>query len=129
MNRNRVKFPMFALAASLVALPAAALMGCETSRHNSIASDSNAGLDINASSDSIVSGETVTFTARTFDTYGRDAKIEWNTTAGDLKTEQNGRVARVKFSDVGTYTVSATLSVDGRDVARDMAEVRVRAIQ
>lgn len=125
MNRNTAKVPFVALAASLVALP---VVGCETSR-NTISSDANAGLDINASSDSIVSGETVTFVARTFDTYGRDAKIEWNTTAGDLKTEESGRIARVKFSEVGTYTVSATLSVDGRDVARDMAEVRVRAIR
>ncbi len=125
MIRNAAKASLALIAASLVAIP---VVGCETSRNN-ISSDANAGLDIDASSSSIVSGETVTFVARTFDTYGRDAKVEWNTTAGDLKTEESGRIARVKFTEIGTYTVSATLNVDGRNVARDMAEVRVRAIQ
>lgn len=128
MHRNIARIPSFLLAASMIAVPTLGIVGCETSR-NSVVDGSNAGLDIEASSDSIVSGETVTFVARTFDTYGRDAKVEWNTTAGDLKTEESGRVARVKFDEIGTYTVSATLRVDGRDVARDMAEVRVRAIR
>jgi plastocyanin len=113
--------------AAVVALAAVPMLGCETSRHNTIA-DNNAGLDVQASSDSIVAGETVTFIARSYDTYGRDAKIQWKSTAGDLKTEENGRVARVTFKEVGTYTVSATLTVDGRETARDMEEVRVRAL-
>jgi hypothetical protein len=129
MHRNIIaRIPSSMLVASLVALPVVGTVGCETSR-NSVVADSNAGLDIEASSNSIVSGETVTLVARTYDTYGRDADVEWNTTAGDLKTEQSGRIARVTFDEIGTYTVSATLRVDGRDIARDMVEVRVRSIQ
>lgn len=113
--------------AALAAVATVPMLGCETSRHT--VAESNAGLDLQASSDSIVVGETVTFVARTFDTYGRDAKINWQTTAGELKTEENGRIARVTFKDVGTYTVSAALSIDGRDVARDLEEVRVRPLR
>ncbi len=113
--------------AAVVTLAAVPMLGCETSRHNSV-SQNNAGLDIQASSESIVVGETVTFIARSYDTYGRDAEVKWNTTAGDLKTEENGRVARVTFKEVGTYTVSATLTVNGRETARDMEEVRVRSL-
>ncbi len=118
--------PPLALAA-VMTLAAVPMFGCETSRNNSIAVN-NAGLNVEASSDNIVVGETVTFVARSYDTYGRDAKIQWKSTAGELKTEENGRVARVTFNEIGTYTVSATLSVDGRETARDMEEVRVRKL-
>jgi len=83
-------------------------------------------MQINASSREIVSGETVTFTARTQDTYGRDAKVKWSSTAGRLTTEQEGRLARVKFDEPGTYSVKAVLSIEGREVETAMVEVRVR---
>lgn len=88
-----------------------------------------AGLTIEPSSRDIVAGETVTLVARTRDTYGRDAKVKWSTTAGNLTEEQDGRVARVKFNEVGTYTVKATLNVDGNPIQTDMVEVRVKAIR
>jgi len=86
-------------------------------------------LSIEPSSREIVSGETVTFSAHTTDTYGRDADINWSSTAGDLKREENGRIARVTFKDVGTYTVKAALVVDGKTVQTDMVEIRVKPIR
>lgn len=117
-------FALFALAP----LAAATLTGCANDRNASIAA-SNPALELDASADQIVVGETVTFVARTMDTYGRDAKVQWNTTAGDLRTEENGRIARVTFDNIGTYTVRATLNIDGRNVAQDLEEVRVVALR
>lgn len=122
---NRKALALFAAAPLLAAFP---LSGCETSNRTRYAAANNADLTLDASSDNVMVGETVTLIARTIDTYGRDAKIEWNTTAGDLKTEQDGRVARVQFREIGTYTVRAQLKVDGQVVATDIAEVRVRPV-
>ena len=76
----------------------------------------------------VLAGDTVTLIARTKETYGRDARIEWSTTGGSLKTEDNGRVARVRFETPGTYGVSAKLQVEGRQVAADMVDVRVNPV-
>lgn len=114
-------------AASLLAL---APMACNQSAYStSNNSTTTAGLAIEPSSREIVVGETVTFVARTHDTYGRSAKVEWSSTAGDLKREEDGRIARVKFDEVGTYTVKASLMIDNVAVQSDMVEVRVKPIR
>ncbi len=103
--------------------------GCETgSRYETTPSESRVGLDLKPSTTSLLVGEIVTVTARVNDIYGRDAKLEWTSTAGDLDTEQEGRVARVKFNEPGTYTVSAKLMVDGREVQHDYVEIRVKPL-
>lgn len=108
---------------------AAVLGGCNNSTRSGNGNTiGTANIDIDASSSSIVAGETVTFVARSRDTYGRDAKIRWTTTAGRITTEQDGRIARVKFDEPGTYTVRAILDIDGREAISDMSEIRVRAV-
>ncbi len=74
----------------------------------------------------VIVGDTVTFIAHTTDTFGRNVKVNWSSTAGEVQTDEGGRIARVKFNDAGTYSVKATLELDGRPVQSDMAEVRVR---
>ncbi len=101
--------------------------GCETGSRYST-TEEKTDLNLEPSTTSLLVGETVTITARVHDTYGRDAKLEWSSTAGDLDTEQNGRVARVKFTEPGTYTVSAKLMVDGREVRHDYVEIRVKPL-
>ncbi len=71
-------------------------------------------------------GDTATVTARSKDTYGRNATVKWMTTGGKLTTEENGRLARVKFDTPGTYTVTAYLMVDGQEVKRDSVNIEVR---
>lgn len=123
------KLPLAALSVAMLAGTAGvAMLGCQSSNRYAVSTADNAGLTLDASAKEILAGETVTIIARTVDTYGRDAKIEWSSTAGDLKTEQNGRIVRVRFEDIGAYTVRADLKVDGQVVATDIAEVRVRPI-
>jgi len=74
-------------------------------------------------------GDTVTFQATTRDTYGRDAEVKWFTTATKLSTDENGRVARVRFEEPGTYSVRASLLIDGREFMSDSAEVRVKPLK
>lgn len=111
--------------AGLLTLSAAA---CNQSSY-STSTDTTAGLSVEPSSRDIVVGETVTLVAHTRDTYGRDAKVKWTTTSGSIKEEQSGRVARVKFSDVGTYSVKAALSIDDKVVQTEMVEIRVKPIR
>ncbi|CAN5596185.1 hypothetical protein BH10PLA1_BH10PLA1_14660 [soil metagenome] len=85
-------------------------------------------LQVRPSSRSIVVGETVTFLSRTENTLGRDAKLDWTTTGGTLKTEENNRVARVTFDKPGTYSVIATLNADGRQVDRSSTDVEVKPL-
>ncbi|MFA6045881.1 MAG: PKD domain-containing protein [Phycisphaerales bacterium] len=86
------------------------------------------GVSIEPSAREVVAGDTVTFVARSHDTYGRDTKIRWEATSGSVTTDQDGRVARVKFSNSGTYSVKAVLVQDGRDVQSDIVEVRVKPV-
>lgn len=73
-------------------------------------------------------GEIVTITARTQDTYGRASELNWTSTSGKLTTEQNGRVARVRFDEPGTFTVAAVLMVDGKEVRHESVEVVVKPL-
>lgn len=89
---------------------------------------SRVSLTLEPSTRELVVGETVTITARSEDTYGRDSDLEWMTTSGKLSTEENGRIARVKFDQPGMYTVSAVLSVEGRETRRATVEIRVKPL-
>ncbi|HPO92637.1 MAG TPA: hypothetical protein PL072_04110 [Phycisphaerales bacterium] len=114
------------LVATCLAAAALGIGGCNSNQTHD--GSTPATVRIEASQREIVAGEIVTLIARTKDTYGRDAEVRWSSTAGKLSTEQDGRVARIRFDDVGTYTVKATLWVDGREVESDMVEVRVRPV-
>ena len=114
------------IAATLLALSA---VGCNQTAYPSNPNQTTAALSLEASSRDIVTGETVTVVARTRDTYGRDAKIKWTASSGDIRQEQEGRVARVKFTEPGTYTISASLSINDQVVQSDMVEIRVKPIR
>lgn len=114
---------------SSLAFAAMLALGLTACANNNSYSDTpkNASIHIEASSRELIVGDTATFIARTQDTYGRSAKVNWSSTAGTLTTQDDGRVARVKFSDAGTYSVKATLTVDGKEIQTDLVEVRVKA--
>jgi hypothetical protein len=88
----------------------------------------SASLAIDATSRSIYEGEIVTVTTRSNNTLGTDASIEWTTTGGELDTEENGRIARIKFDRPGRYMVMAKLKVDGNVVDTDHVEIAVREL-
>ena len=114
------------VATLLFALTAA---GCNQTAYSTNPNQTTASLSLEPSSREIVSGETVTVVARTRDTYGRDAKVKWTTAAGELREEQQGRIARVKFAEPGTYTITASLSINDQVVQSDMVEIRVKPIR
>jgi hypothetical protein len=114
-----------ALIAGILALSG----GCADDQYNEDEAIGKATIDIEGASREALVGDTVTFIARSEDTYGRDAAIKWTSTGGDVDTEQDGRIARVKFNEPGTYSVRATLEVDGHPIKSDIVEVRVKAVQ
>ena len=95
----------------------------------SSAPDDDVRFRITASSASIVAGEMVTFTTRSENTLGRDPGVKWTSTGGDIKTEENGRIARVTFPNPGTYTVTGRLELDGQAMRSDSVDIRVREVR
>jgi len=82
-------------------------------------------LSVQPSARKCVVGETITFFSRTENTLGRDAKLDWTTTGGSLKTTEEGRVAQVTFDKPGTYSVDGVLMADGKEVDRATTVVTV----
>jgi len=116
----------FILVTSVVA---AGLMGCNANQ--STRSDMTADpatIDIAASSTNIVAGEISTISMRSENTLGRDALVEWTTTGGRITTEANGTIARARFDEPGAYTVTAKLTLDGREVDSDSVTINVRPV-
>jgi hypothetical protein len=115
------------LASVLLALGTSA--ACDTTTHSSgDPASSHVGLSLETSTRELTKGEIVTIIARSEDTYGRESKISWTTTSGDLTTEQNGRVARIRFEEAGTYTVTAVLMIDGREARRATVDIHVKPL-
>lgn len=73
-------------------------------------------------------GETVTVFTHTTDAAAADTHIQWKTSGGDLKPDDNDRIARVTFDKPGTYYVDAMLMVDGKEARRDSTEIDVSAL-
>ena len=116
----------------MATLSMAALNACTTDpdpAEPAFGEDAQVGLDLNTSSRSMVVGETITVMAETKNLLGRDAEIEWYAPGGQIKTEEEGRIARVHFENPGTYTVSARLFVDGKQVKRDAVTIRVQPLE
>lgn len=112
------------------AILAMSLAACDSWSRNASTdpSVSRVNFRLEPSTREIVAGETVTIFARSYDTFGRDPQIAWTTTSGRLTTEQNDRVARIKFDQPGTYFVTAVLTADGREIKRESVEIRVKPL-
>lgn len=99
------------ISSSLLFVAPLALTGCH-SNTTTMANESLV-LDVTASSNVINQGEIVTFMVHDKGTLGKDIDIKWTSNGGDVKTEQDERVARVKFDKPGTFSVSAEFWVEG----------------
>lgn len=80
------------------------------------------------SMEEIFAGETVTLTVRDQDTAGRDVNIEWSTSGGELTTERNNRIARVRFDSPGVYTITGRMYADDI-VLSDTVDVTVKRVR
>lgn len=112
---------------ALLTAPALLVVGCESSPEYAT-TERQIEFWIEASNRDVVVGETVTVMPRSANTIGRDAEIDWSVSGGELKTEQDGRIARVKYDKPGRYTVKATLDVDGRAIDSESVVITVRPL-
>lgn len=122
----RTLFRSLVVAGSLTLL-GGVVAGCDTDRGRRTV-DTTPEFSINSSAREIMVGETVTITTQSRNLMGRDVDVEWTSTGGDLSTERNGQIARVKFDKPGTYTVAATATFDNR-VMTDSVTVNVRPLR
>jgi len=104
------------------------LPGCSSEEKSQSLTMGRPEFHVKSSSGEIVQGEIVTFTTRSANTAGRPSQIEWSTTGGELTTEADGQVARVKFDRPGTYTVIARLLLDHELVESDLVTVKVKSL-
>lgn len=116
------------LSVAATCLIAAPMMTACESNSTSVADAQNVGFWVEASDDEIVTGELVTFTAHSRNTIGRDAEVRWTSTAGEIETQDNGRIARVTFDRPGAYTVTGELLLNGQVVHQDSINVQVDRI-
>jgi plastocyanin len=110
----------------------ATLEGCSSNGGNSRTEASavqKPSITVTGPNRELMAGDTATFMANSMNTYGRDVKIKWMTTAGKLTTDEGGRVARVRFDEAGTYTVKAMLDVDGTTSQTEAVDVRVLPVK
>jgi hypothetical protein len=126
--RSRV----FSVAMTLLLLPAslAFLTGCPPERRaDPVRAAHEPSMTLVSTANTIYEGEMVTVTARTQNLLGREADIQWSTTGGELTTEDNNRIARVRFDRAGTYVVSSQLFIDGDLRHTDSVTVNVRPLR
>lgn len=116
-----------AAALAMVVSTTAGLSGCQSSARAGTVGEPE--FNISKSKDEALAGEIITFTTRSKNLAGRQSEIEWRTTGGELTTEENGRIARVRFDREGTYTVSARLSLDGEVVETDSVSVEISPVR
>ena len=130
MKSARLSLTLAALAAPAL-LAGAMLGGCETTNEHERAAVAPAPptIAMTSSNRQIATGEVTTFSVSSENTLGRDAQVEWTTTGGELRTEDNGRIARAMFNQPGAFTVTAVLLVDGREVDRDSVTINVRPLR
>ena len=105
-----------------------ALPACETNRAERI-EDTGPSLELHPTAKEVYAGEIVTITTETRNLLGRDAEVKWATTGGELKTEDKGRIVRVKFDRAGTYVVSAQLFSDDEMVQTDSVTINVNPLR
>jgi len=101
------------------------LLGCGD---KTMVGDTGPGLSIRASADRVFVGETVTIVAKTKNTLGKDSRVDWHSSTGDLKTAEEGRRAQIAFNAAGSYRVDATLIVDGHEVGHDAVTIDVKPL-
>ena len=96
--------------------------------NNEPADQRDVSMSVETSSHEILAGELVTLTAKTQNTLGRESSVRWLATGGDVKTEDNGRIARITFKKPGTYTVTARLYVGDRVMREDTVDIHVKPV-
>jgi hypothetical protein len=127
MNHVKAKFLSALMISALFPL-ALMLPACETDRSERI-EETGPSFDLHPTAKEVYAGEIVTVTTETHNLLGRDAKVKWATTGGELKTEDEGRIARVKFDRPGTYVVSAQLYSDDEMVQTQSVTINVRPLR
>jgi len=112
---------------AIIILIAGALSACESMGHHD-ATIGEPEFGINASSTEIMQGETVTLTTRSKNVEGRQTEIQWRADGADLTVENNGRVARVRFDQPGTYIVTSTMNIDNQMAQSSSVTVKVKPL-
>ena len=102
---------------------AAAGVGCQTDPE-AVQWDTPT-LNLTTSRSEVAVGETTTVFAQTTNMLGREIRIDWDATLGEIEPIRDGRMARFRSDEPGEAVVTATMSVDD-EVYGDALVIEVR---
>ena len=119
------------IACACLALGLAGISGCNSGgdKTSKPMNESLPQVDILTSNKEIAAGDTTSFTVNSRNTLGTNAQVRWESSGGSVTTDDNGRIARVRFDRTGNYTVTAKLVINGQIVDTDSAQVEVRPLR
>lgn len=90
--------------------------------------DTGPSLELVPTRTTIYAGETVVIVAKTANTLGRDARIEWFPPAfGEIQTEDDGTRATLRVDRPGKVTVKANL-IMGAQIISDLVTIEVKPL-
>jgi plastocyanin len=104
----------------------ASTSGCATTPAVGDSASQPVEFSLHPSTQAVTPGQSITVIARSANTLGHNTSVDWASTGGEMTTEQNKRLARLKFDQPGAYTVSAVLRMDGNVVGSDSVEINVK---
>jgi len=126
--RARMPRPQTVALGSLLLGAVLAGTACENDAYSRTKPAQEVGMTIHPSKTNLLAGENATFTVETRNTFGREPRVDWTTSGGQLEMIQNGRAARVTFPQPGTYLVSARLYLNDQLVRTDSTTITVRPV-
>ncbi|MCX5659987.1 MAG: hypothetical protein NTW19_09735 [Planctomycetota bacterium] len=122
--------PRMGRAAMMLAIVGAGLLGaaCQDAKWAQATPDDRVKFAVLSSRSELLAGETATFTLSSANVIGRNPRVEWSTNGGTLTTEDENRVARVKFDKPGEYLVTAKLFLADALTRTDTRGVKVKPV-
>jgi plastocyanin len=122
-NMTTCNSSLVTLACLALSLGAVSLGGCATTAHGP---QDPIEFSIAPSVRTVHVGEPVTLTTRSANTVGYETSVDWQTTGGELTTQQRQHIAQIKFDQPGTYQVTATLHMKNQPDYSDTVDFVVK---
>jgi hypothetical protein len=132
VGKRSLEMKLSSIACASLALGLACLSGCNSGDKSSKPIGGNESLpqiDVVTSNKQVAVGDTTSLTVNSRNTFATNSQIRWDASGGKVTTEDNGRIARVKFDRPGTYTVTARLVINGQVVDSDSTTIEARPLR
>ena len=80
-------------------------------------------LNLTTTRSTVAVGETITVYAQTTNMLGREIRIDWHTTLGEIEPIRDGRMARFRSDQPGDAVITASMSAEGETYGDELVIV------